>query len=179
MDTTLQSLANRIADLERTNRRQRWSIVTVLSVAGLIGAGSYPTAQSSDPLRVRGLIVEDANGRPRIVIGRMDAATASTRGLGLRINGPNGEERFGLSLNDQGSVVMGFDAPPGKGDDRNRERINIVADSEGGRDARECSPELPLRALGSRSSSGGCGCRPRSGDGLSTRRPDDPGQLGR
>jgi len=28
--------------------------------------------------------------------------------------------------------VMGFDAPPGKGDDRNRERITIVADAEGG-----------------------------------------------
>ena len=27
---------------------------------------------------------------------------------------------------------MGFDAPPGKGDDRNRERISIVADQEGG-----------------------------------------------
>jgi hypothetical protein len=26
---------------------------------------------------------------------------------------------------------MGFDAPRGKGDDRNRERINIVADDEG------------------------------------------------
>jgi hypothetical protein len=27
---------------------------------------------------------------------------------------------------------MGFDAPRGTGDDRNRERINIVADSRGG-----------------------------------------------
>jgi hypothetical protein len=27
---------------------------------------------------------------------------------------------------------MGFDAPPGTGDDRNRERINIVADEKGG-----------------------------------------------
>ena len=29
-------------------------------------------------------------------------------------------------------MVMGFDAPPGTGDDRNRERINIVADEKGG-----------------------------------------------
>ena len=27
---------------------------------------------------------------------------------------------------------MGFDAPPGKGDDRNRERITLVADEDGG-----------------------------------------------
>ena len=27
---------------------------------------------------------------------------------------------------------MGFDAPPGTGDDRNRERINIVADNKSG-----------------------------------------------
>ena len=29
-------------------------------------------------------------------------------------------------------MVMGFDAPPGTGDDRNRERITIVADEKGG-----------------------------------------------
>ena len=29
-------------------------------------------------------------------------------------------------------MIMGFDAPPGTGDPRNRERINIVADSDGG-----------------------------------------------
>ena len=29
-------------------------------------------------------------------------------------------------------MVMGFDAPLGTGDDRNRERINLVADEKGG-----------------------------------------------
>ena len=50
----------------------------------------------------------------------------------MRINDPNGIERFGLTLFEDGRMGMGFDAPPGKGDDRNRERINIVADQEGG-----------------------------------------------
>jgi hypothetical protein len=50
----------------------------------------------------------------------------------MRINDPNGVERFGLSLFEDSRVVMGFDAPPGKGDDRNRERITLVADQEGG-----------------------------------------------
>jgi hypothetical protein len=40
--------------------------------------------------------------------------------------------RFGVAFMNEGSLVMGFDAPPGTGDDRNRERINLVADEKGG-----------------------------------------------
>jgi len=32
---------------------------------------------------------------------------------------------------EDGRVVLGLDAPPGTGDDRNRERINLVADEKG------------------------------------------------
>lgn len=53
-------------------------------------------------------------------------------GFGLRINDPAGEERLGISLDDRGRMGIGLDAPPGKGDDRNRERINLVADEDGG-----------------------------------------------
>jgi hypothetical protein len=52
--------------------------------------------------------------------------------VGLVINDANGFERFGLGLMENGNVGMGFDAPPGTGDPRNRERINVVADSGGG-----------------------------------------------
>jgi hypothetical protein len=48
------------------------------------------------------------------------------------VNDPNGVERFALYLMENGRMGMGFDAPPGKGDDRNRERINIVANEDGG-----------------------------------------------
>lgn len=48
----------------------------------------------------------------------------------------DGYERFGLGLFPSGQMGMGFDAPPGKGDDRNRERINIIADPEGGANIR-------------------------------------------
>ena len=51
---------------------------------------------------------------------------------GMVINDINGYERFGLGLTQDNRMGMGFDAPPGKGDDRNRERINIVADDNGG-----------------------------------------------
>jgi hypothetical protein len=50
----------------------------------------------------------------------------------MAINDSVGMERFGLSLRVDGGIGMGFDAPPGTGDDRNRERINIVADPRGG-----------------------------------------------
>jgi hypothetical protein len=43
----------------------------------------------------------------------------------------NGVERFGLGLQATGNMVMGFDAPRGTGDERNRERITLVADSKG------------------------------------------------
>ncbi len=48
------------------------------------------------------------------------------------INDAAGVERFAVSLMNSGRVVMGFDAPRGKGDDRNRERITIVAGENGG-----------------------------------------------
>jgi hypothetical protein len=41
-------------------------------------------------------------------------------------------ERFAVGLQANGRVVMGFDAPPGTGDPRNRERITLVADAAGG-----------------------------------------------
>ena len=43
-----------------------------------------------------------------------------------------GIERFGLGLQTSGRMVLGLDAPPGKGDDRNRERLTLVADENGG-----------------------------------------------
>lgn len=125
-------LRARLAALEAQARvfRTGFVLVIVLMVASQWMPRS--SAQSStDPLRVRGVIVEDANGRPRVVLGPMDAQP-SVRGVGLRINDVNGVERFGLSLKENGSMGMGFDAPPGTGDDRNRERINIVADETGG-----------------------------------------------
>lgn len=55
-----------------------------------------------------------------------------TPSVGMVINDENGYERFGLGLQANGHMSIGFDAPPKTGDDRNRERINIVADEKGG-----------------------------------------------
>jgi hypothetical protein len=65
---------------------------------------------------------------------------------GFVINDTAGFERFGLGLKATGRVGMGFDAPPGQGDDRNRERINIVADERGGAFIRMLDRKTGVRA---------------------------------
>ena len=86
-------------------------------------------------LRARGLIIVDERGRERIFIGSPvpDARDGVRRkpATGITINDPAGFERFALSLFEDNRIVMGFDAPPGTGDPRNRERITIVADDDG------------------------------------------------
>jgi hypothetical protein len=70
-----------------------------------------------------------------VAAGPMGAPLPSIGGLprsGIRINDPDGAERLGLNLFDDGRMVVGLDAPRGAGDDRNRERINLVADATGG-----------------------------------------------
>jgi len=105
-----------------------------LGILALLGCAFWTTRasaqQSLDPLRVRGLIIEDANDQPRIVLG---APIANSSGrTGLRINDPAGVERLGISLQTNGSMVIGLDAPPGTGNDANRERLTFVADQSGG-----------------------------------------------
>ena len=114
-------------------------LVLKLVAAGAVVAGAVlatmshtQAQQATDTLRVRQLIVEDTDGRARIVLGYLDA-DGNHRRMGIRLNDPRGAERVGLSYRqDDGSVVFGLDAPPGTGDDRNRERITLVADGKGG-----------------------------------------------
>jgi hypothetical protein len=95
------------------------------------------SAQVSPVIKTRGLIIVDDKGRERVVLG---APVPDPPGDGRRINpahgmiilDPEGYERFGVGLMDNGQMGMGFDAPRGTGDDRNRERIHIVADAKGG-----------------------------------------------
>jgi hypothetical protein len=102
----------RAVELEYQRVRARFVGGAVIAVVALGVWGSQPAAQqSNDPLRVRGLVIEDANGRPRIVMG-----TALSDGrVGLQINDANGAERLGMSLQANGNMVLGLDAPPGHG----------------------------------------------------------------
>jgi hypothetical protein len=88
-------------------------------------------------LKTRGVIIVDEQNRQRVIMG---APVPDPPKEGKRINpahgmiilDPEGYERFGVGLMDNGQMGMGFDAPPGTGDDRNRERLHFIADKDGG-----------------------------------------------
>ena len=127
----LTELQRRILVLEARERTLRFGCVgLVMLTAALTSLPGSQAQQPAGPLRVRGLIVEDAGGRDRIVLGA--PMPGSSGRSGIRINDSNGVERMGLSLTESGSIVLGLDAPVGTGDDRNRERITLVADDKGG-----------------------------------------------
>src|SRR5262245_21944474 len=128
----IDALTVRLSMLERQMRVFKTIAAVSAVLAVVLATVPRPTAQqAAEQLRVRQLIVEDGDGRGRMVLGYLDAA-GNTRRFGLRVNDPRGIERFGLSYIENGAIVMGFDAPPGTGVDANRERINIVADETGG-----------------------------------------------
>jgi len=125
-------------------------VMLVLGVWGLlaqsavgywrVGAQSKPALTKTDEiqpvLRTRGVVIVDEQNRERVILGSPvpDPPGAGKRispGHGMIILDPEGYERFGVGLMDNGNMGMGFDAPRGKGD-RNPERIHIVADKDGG-----------------------------------------------
>ena len=127
-------LHGRVAVLERESRRLRRMLALAVTVALVFSVwNSRSNAQpSADSLRVRGLIVEDGNGRPRISLGAPLAGMGGTPRTGMRITDPRGFERFGVGLFDDGRLVMGIDGPPpSTGPAGNLERINLVADNDG------------------------------------------------
>src|SRR5712691_7175892 len=94
------------------------------------------SGNAAQVLKARGLIIIDERGRERIFIGSPvpDPREGARRkpATGITINDPAGFERFGVALFEDNRMIMGFDAPPGTGDERNRERITISADANGG-----------------------------------------------
>jgi hypothetical protein len=102
-------------------------------------APNQARSEISPVIKTRGVIIVDDKGRERVILGAPvpDPVPAGypkrvNPAHGMIILDPEGFERFGVGLMDNGQMGMGFDAPRGKGDDRNRERIHIVADKDGG-----------------------------------------------
>ena len=127
-------IENRLARIEQTNRILIGILSTIFIIVCCALLAGFSQSTPHESLRVRSLIIEDSAGRPRILMGAPvpDRNAAGNPRAGLIINDTAGVERFGLGLQDSGRLVMGLDAPPGKGDDRNRERITLVADENGG-----------------------------------------------
>ena len=137
MSAVLEDLRNRIELLEtQIRRRRQLTMALVIGIAALSFSTLMGNAQDTRVVRVRTLIVEDESGRDRVVLGApvpdIKGGGRISPSVGLVINDAEGLERFAVGLQANGRMVMGFDAPPGTGDPRNRERINIVADAVGG-----------------------------------------------
>ena len=128
------AIEKRLARIERTNRVLAGFVSTTFIAVCCVLLAGFSQSTAHDSLRARSLIIEDPAGRPRILMGAPvpDRNAAGNPRAGLIINDAAGVERFGLGLQDSGRLVIGLDAPPGKGDDRNRERITLVADENGG-----------------------------------------------
>jgi hypothetical protein len=138
-DEAIKSLQKRVRQLEwRLHLLCAAVVLVVCLLTGMILTLSSVTAQEPTVaiIRARGLIILDEQGRERIFVGAPvpdpKEGTRRSPSTGLVINDPSGHERFGLGLTEDGGMGMGFDAPPGTGDPRNRERINITADATGG-----------------------------------------------
>jgi hypothetical protein len=155
---------------QRTDRlERRLRFFQGLLVAGVVATAAYacaalpraeaqevfPTAAGIDPastgtIRARRIVLEDEHGRERIILGAPipdpSEGIRISPTVGMMIMDTAGFEPFGLGLQENGRIVMGFDAPPGTGDDRNRERITIVADQHGGAHIRFLDRETKIPA---------------------------------
>lgn len=97
------TLSERIEELERRLRRSRRlgvAAIALAGVAGLLGAADRLNAQDgpADILHLRGLVIEDAEGRPRIVMGAPAPRLAGRKRkddlVGIAYLGENGADRL-------------------------------------------------------------------------------------
>ena len=129
-------LVRRVESLERRVRGGRRVSVALGALLAMVSLGGWIAGpRSQEVIRARTLIIEDAQGRDRVVLGApVPSALGTTRispSTGMVINDTAGHERFGLGLMENGRMGMGFDAAPGNGDPRNPERLNLGVDPDG------------------------------------------------
>jgi hypothetical protein len=128
-------LRDRVFHLERQLRRIH-TLLIVVSVASVsvVTSAFLRVPRTPDLIRTRQLIIEDSSGRDRIVLGApiRDNFKRISPATGMAIRDSAGNERFGVALDARGRMGLGLDAPRCTSDPCNRERINLVADAEGG-----------------------------------------------
>jgi hypothetical protein len=122
---------SRLDRLEAQNRRLQLAVATLAALLVASVAVVRPSAQQPDILRAKGLVIVDDAGRQRIVLGAPLQEGANSR-TGLKVLDSTGAERIGMTVLNNGDANIGLDAPRGTGDDRNTERINLIADGKGG-----------------------------------------------
>lgn len=132
MTSDRDTLTLRLERLERSSRHTR--VIAAAAATGLlvtwsIAATVSPDVQRQDVVRTGQVVVMDAEGRDRIVLGA--PMPDGREYVGMKILNADGAEQFGLGLRSDGSVSMGFDTKPGVGDPRNRERLNMGVTATG------------------------------------------------
>jgi len=126
------NLVARVERLERAARRTRLLAATAgiaLLATWLTGASRRDHTQAQGSIRTKLLVVEDAQGRDRIVLGA--PLPDGRQYVGIKILNPDGAEQFGLGLKTDGSISMGFDTKPGVRNAGNRERLNMGVTTNG------------------------------------------------
>lgn len=118
-------LEHRVREAEKKASRAR--VLAGCSLVGFIGFAVLGLAQVTgtpdDQIRTQRLIIEDSTGQQRIAIGAPMSDRRSR--VGMKILNTEGAEQFGLSLDPDGSMSMGFDVKPGVGNPANQERLNL------------------------------------------------------
>ncbi len=131
MTTRKGDVELRLEQLERSLRRSRrltLAAVLILLASWTVGAWS-DDPQTQRTVRTEQLIIEDAQGRERIVLG---APMPDGRNqAGMKILDPSAAEQFGLGLTPAGATSMGFDVMLGVGNPANRERLNMGVTPDG------------------------------------------------
>lgn len=123
-----------VRTLERRVRRLQHALAGTVGGLALLGLIAWREADAPRDLRARSLTLVDQRDVPRVVLGAPIPEPAGRRiapAYGLVINDSAGAERFGVGLLEHGSVVMGFDAPPGVGTGGNRERLTLSVNQRG------------------------------------------------
>lgn len=144
-----KSLENRLMSLERRVRHLQLALSISVLVLASLGIVAWQNQGAPEDLRARSLTLVDEDGTDRIVIGAPipePEGRRIARAHGLVINDPNGAERFGVGLLENGSVVMGFDAPPDVGRGGNRERLTFSVNQRGHAELRFLDSRSLVRA---------------------------------
>jgi len=126
-----QTFEVRIANLERSLLHVRLvAAFLVFVTTGSVLSGFSP-AHSANEVRTKRLVVVDDRGRVRAVIGQDAASTQRrSRAAGLTLYDSAAVERGGFSTMDDGSVVLGMDAPRGVGSPM-RDRLGLLVMADG------------------------------------------------
>jgi hypothetical protein len=143
-------LSARVARLESKLRRAYGIAMASGAVAVAMGTTAFlRQPQVPDVIRTRQLIIQDQAGRDRIVMGApvQDNFNRVSPTTGMAIRDSLGRERFGVGLDTRGNMGLGLDAPTCTSNPCNTERINLVADAEGGSHIRLLDRQTGAAAL--------------------------------